>query len=372
MLELLADLSNRHGVRVENLDDILPQAMRDAEHIAYLRIWEVRAGGEEPLQRLDRASHREWMRIAGYELDEELEDQDEDDEDTWYGHDASDPLADEPEPTPVDAFASAPAALDPLDEWRSAMVHYIVHVAARNVIASRMVKLRVRAYAVKGHSSPFGRTFTVENLRYEAQVDPAMRPTKPQEPPKSMEEADMRAAMPGMAALASFYERHTRHVMEKTEDLVGIHERITQRAYDELGEVRKDVNALYREIASERRARVDEKVQAAERHNEAIRSEQETQERRELIKQSLDQFGEVAKAVMMSKGVPAELIPVLERLNAKPELMAALKDPNVLEMLDDPEAVEGLAQLLQQAAAQAVEHKRAQQAATEEPPPPPA
>ena len=72
MLELLADLSNRHGVRVENLDDILPQAMRDAEHIAYLRIWEVRAGGEEPLQRLDRASHREWMRIAGYELDEEL------------------------------------------------------------------------------------------------------------------------------------------------------------------------------------------------------------------------------------------------------------------------------------------------------------
>ena len=372
--DLMNDLSRRHGVAIANLDDILPSIERDAEHIAYLRMFGHGAEGEYPLQRVNYDDWREWMRIAGYELDGEPEEEDEDDE-PWFEGDV---LADEPEPEAPDPYVSDEKEAE-LRGWKAAMVHFIVHVAARNVLASRMAKIRVRAYGPKGHASHFSRTFVVENLRFEAQVEPSERPPPPQAPPDTLEEAEVRAAMPGMSALASGYERHNRHVLDGTERLLALHERITQRAYDELGEVRKDVNALYREIAEERRARVDEKVKAAEAASDMVRSEQEATERRELIKQTVDQFGEVAKAVLVAKGVPADLVPVLERLNGKPDLMAALKDPNVLEMLEDPEAVEGLSELLKQAAAQAVAHKRAQADATEstagegdEPPPPPA
>ena len=373
--DLMNDLSRRHGVSIVNLDDILPSMERDAEHIAYLRMFATGPEGEYPLQRLNYDGWRDWMRVAGYELESSGSDEEEDDEEGWF--DGDDVLADEPEPAAPDPYASPDKEAE-LRAWRAAMVHFVVHVSARNVLASRMAKIRVRAYGPKGHASHFSRNFTVENLRFEAQVEPSERPQAPQPPPETMEEAEVRAAMPGMSALASGYERHNKHVLDSTERLIGLHERITQRAYDELGSNRDHVNQLYREVADERRARVDEKVKAAEAASDMVRNEQEAAERRELIKQTVDQFGDVAKAVLVAKGVPADLVPVLERLNGKPDLMAALKDPNVLEMLDDPEAVEGLSALLKQAAAQAVAHKRAAAQAEstppegDEPPAPPA
>ena len=75
--------------------------------------------------------------------------------------------------------------------------------------------------------------------------------------------------------------------------------------------------------------------------------------RTELAKQALTQIGQAAQAFLVGRGIPPELTDVLGSISNSPELMAAMNDPEVRELMKDPNNLSALAGMLRHATATA-------------------
>ena len=72
-----------------------------------------------------------------------------------------------------------------------------------------------------------------------------------------------------------------------------------------------------------------------------------------LAQQALQQLGEAAKAFLAAKGVSPEMADVLGAISQSPDLVAALGDPDVKALMQEPANLKALAGMLKGAAAQA-------------------
>ena len=105
-------------------------------------------------------------------------------------------------------------------------------------------------------------------------------------------------------------------------------------------------------------------VGTAEQEREQVRDAGDARVREALVTQFIQELGSLGRAVAASKtGIPAELSDVVGALGASPDLMEALKLPEVRALLNDEATLKELAQLLRNVAA-------ANKAATAAPKPP--
>lgn len=279
-------------------------------------------------------------------------------------------------------------------------------VAQSQAHGARMVRIQLRAYKHKGSGTAFSRQFAVYNSLYDAQVPAAQRELPP---PETLEEAELQASIPAMASLADGYERFTRFLEHRYERLsdaerqqregaqrwtqsfmdtltqqVEAVDRVRKSALEELltelGQMREEKRALLDTLTAERTAHLLETKTQLESEQEREAAAKESEARERLLSKGIEELGATAKLIWAAKqGLPPELMPLVERLQAKPELLRVLSDPNVAEMLDDDRVANGLSSLLSQTAADFQSAKQAppepapepSAQATTEPPAPP-
>ena len=72
-----------------------------------------------------------------------------------------------------------------------------------------------------------------------------------------------------------------------------------------------------------------------------------------LARDALNQLGEATKAFFTAQGISPEMADVAQVLGQSPELLGALKDPDVQSLMSDPGNLKLIAGMLKQAGAQA-------------------
>ena len=165
-------------------------------------------------------------------------------------------------------------------------------------------------------------------------------------PHPTFDEAANDGAAKGIKALGDYYAQWGRIVLGSVGQLQGVNNEMLGRLHKQLGESREQVDTLVGAILENRykELELDEERRSEERDGVA---------RHALAKEALSQLGDAAKAFLTARGVNPEMADVLGVLGSSPELIAALNDPDVRALMDDPSNLSGLAQMLKGAAAQA-------------------
>jgi len=231
-------------------------------------------------------------------------------------------------------------------------------ITANNTHGEEWCRYRVRIYGPKGMRVLHTATFVVRSLVDVEQlpakvVESAPSPTAPSViPAPSFEGVEVEGAATGMRALGDYYAQWGRIVLGSVGQLQSVNNDMLGRLHHQLEESRGQVDTLVASI-------LESKVAQLQVSETRQIEEQQDQARHALAREAISQLGDTAKAFLAARGVTPELAEVLEVLGQSPELVAALNDPDVRALMQDPSNLSDLAKMLKMVGQQA---RAAQQA----------
>ena len=218
-------------------------------------------------------------------------------------------------------------------------------LAMRCTVAEEYRRFRVRLYSVKGMRVLDSGSFMCRNDDWEIQIAP--RPAPKREIPKpSFEDAAAEGGAKAMRELGHLYAQWGNIVIGSVDQLQGVNNSMNAQLHRQLRDARDQVDQLVAAILEYRHKQ-------ALSSDERERDEREDDTRAMLARDAINQLGEAARAFLATRGLSPEMAEVLGMLGNSPELSAALADPDVRTLMQDPENLKGLAAMLRQAAIQA-------------------
>jgi len=337
---------HEEGFTFEGLEPIEQRFLRRAAGASYLVIKDrSERNHEETLDRLEltdddldpyldqpfglaplaQADYDGWE----HDPDEHDEDSDEDSED-------------DDEDEPPHRLAFTPEPLTNAEKVRAAF-RWIRECAIRNTIGDRSTRFRVKLYGPKGVNCLATGQFVCRNDAYD--VDDAAMP-KLEIPAPTFEEATRAGSVKGLKALGDYYAQWGQIVLGSVGQLQGVNNAMLARLHRQLQESRGQVDQL---VASILEFRVRELEVAEER----AADERDGDARTTLAREALGQLGSAASAFLAGRGMTPEMIDVFGQIGGNPDLMAALKDASVRDLMKDPDNMKALAEMLRQAGQQA-------------------
>ena len=330
----------------EGLHEIEGRIRRLAKDVGYLAISDrTERNCEEPLGRFDFT-----MKDALPYLEqdgESAEPSEEDDEPEWpeeEGDDTEEPAEQaepdaEGEPRDTDALAEAGC-------------RWLRDIARRNTVGEPYRRFRVRVYTLKGARVLDTASFVCKNVDHDldlpATIDGSSAPNEPELriPTPSFDEAALAGASRSMKALGDSYAQWGQIVLGSVGQMQGVNNAMLARLHRQLQDSRNQVDQLVASILEFRVAelKASDELRAGERKDD---------QRTELARQALLQFGEVTKALFLARGVPPELGGLLGAIQQNQSLVSALSEPDVQALLEDHKNLEMLAGMLRQFGQQA-------------------
>jgi hypothetical protein len=272
---------------------------------------------------------------------------------------ASAMVADEPwdDDGPSEAWEpeSEPDKPSPVEMMKAAL-RWVREVAIRNTTGESHRRFRVKLYAAKAIDVLASGQFVCRNDRFDL-TEYATPATPPPIPAPTFEEAEGAGAVKGLKALGDYYAQWGAIVLGSVGQLQGVNNAMLARLHRQLQESRDQVDQLVASI-------LEFRVKEIEVQEERLSDEREGDARTALAREALGQLGQAANAFLAGRGLSPESVELLGMLGASPDLMAALKDPKVRALMQEPDNLKSLAEMLRQAGSQA-------QAANEAATPPP-
>lgn len=261
--------------------------------------------------------------------------------------------------------------------WIRAMVR-------RNMITERSGRFRVRVYSAKGSKVLLTGSFTVQNTQPEEEPAPppkrpemprpgpipsiptVLGPTSSQPPtqlalpqgpgshggplpatppilsptPSPHHDTAMTGAATAYRHLGDCYTQFGDLVLGSVSSLQNVLSLTNRDLGTQLRESRGQVDTLVGSV-------LDFRVQELN-HSSNTQQVAAQDHRTALARDAIQQLGETAKAFFVARGVPPNLAEVMQAISSSPELVSALDDPAVREVLRDPRNLQGLAGLLKQ------------------------
>ena len=258
---------------------------------------------------------------------------------------------------------------DGAEEWPiilHAACWWVREMAARNVVGEGFRRFRVRVYGPKGVKSIYCGQFVCNNTDIARPVEPAraapppaplqlIHPTvapQPQPAPAVISPAEQQGVSTGMVALGTYYAQFGQLLLNSVSHLQGLSDGMMARMDVHLRESRGQVDQLVASFLEFRFKQVTD----AEEANAASRQQEVNSN---LTRNALSSLSDVAKAFVVTRGMPPETTELISALGTSPELMATLKEPDVQALMKDPANLRDLASLLKQAG----QHARVSQGA---------
>ena len=301
----------------EGLDPIVDGIVEQAQHLAYITISDrTNYRSEEKIGRLDVTPEE----LAPW-LDRELRE------------------------AGVPDFESADG-LDP-DVLERGIHRWLCQLAMQHAVGTSSSTFRVRAYAIKGHKVLASGCFVVKREDEETTTQ-LVRP----EPPvmqrsdffTSFEDLEIEGSRAGMRALGGYYAQLGTLMMSTMRQVSTVHREMIDDLHGQVKESRGQLDEVLGALLETRAAASMVKVQEDAEARKA-------QSHNMLAQQAIHGIGEAAKAFAMAKsGVSPEMAGLAEKMGKSPELMQALMSADVQTLMEQPENLKTVAQMLQQAA----------------------
>ena len=250
-----------------------------------------------------------------------------------------------PEPEVRDAESDAV-------RYATAACRWLRDIATRNTVGESYRRFRMKAYGPKGVRVVDTGSFLCRNESFDLDLPLGAVPQGPsadsalQIPTPTFEQVETKGAAKGIQALGDYYAQWGRIVLGSMGQLQHVNNDMLARLHRQLQDSRGQVDELVAAILEFRAAemKVGADKAAEERANDT---------RTMLAQQALQQLGEAAKAFLAAKGVSPEMADVLGAISQSPDLVAALGDPDVKALMQEPANLKALAGMLKGAAAQA-------------------
>ena len=308
----------------------------------------ARAGQGAYIALKDRTDRKHEEGVGRVDLDaaqlaEFIEDDDE--EAGLYGalgdDDPSEPWYDEGESTSEDDVSP--------EQLMRAALRWVRATATRNTSGDARRHFRVRLFGPKGYSAIEGGHFDCFDRSVGQEDDDEPLPRIPPPNPSLAQSASMSK---GLGALGEFYAQWGRIVLGSVGQIQGVNNKLLEKLHKQLQDSRDQNDQLIAAILEARVAEIEaQETRAATEH--------EGDARAALAKEALGQLGAAANTFLVSRGMSPEAVDVFSRLGTSSDLMSALQDPGVQELMKDPENLKGLADMLKQAGQQAQAAKAA-------------
>ena len=225
-----------------------------------------------------------------------------------------------------------------------AACRWLRDISERCTVGETYRRFRVKAWGPKAYRMVDSGQFVCRN--HDADLDLPHEESAPTMPEPDFDKAAVRGAARGIQALGEFYAQWGNIVIGGISQLQGINNSMTARLHKQLQESRDQVDQL---VGSVLEYRFNDAT-AAEVHKADAR---EVDARTTLARNAIEQVGQAARALLTQQAVPGDLTEVIGVMGQSPELLEALRDPDVRSLMQDPANLGHLAKLLKQAAAQA-------------------
>jgi hypothetical protein len=335
----------RESYVFEGLDEIEGRIRRLCDDISYLALSDrTDRSQEEQLGRFDfsRKDALPYLEQGGEPEPAETSEEASEEDPRFEQED------DEPEDE--ESSDGDPSGAEEPGAFADAACLWLRDIARRNTVGEPYRRFRLKLYGPKGLRVLDTATFVCRNNDYDLEL-PATLERKEREPElriptPTFEEAEIQGASRGMRALGDYYSQWGHIVLGSASQLQAVNNAMLARVSRQLEASQGQVDKL---VASILEYRMAELKLAEERRAE----ERSDDTRAELARHALQQLGEAAKAFLATRGVPPELADVLGALGQSPALVSALGEPEVRELVSEPQNLELLAGMLRQAGQQA-------------------
>ena len=342
----------REKFTFQGLDPIEKRLKRLAEDVAYLTVTDrTDRKNEEQLGRfeLTLADALPYLDAApSWDVDDEPDE--EDDEGSAFGAFPDDEDEDDDQ-EPDDDPPEARDAEHDAPRYAEAACRWLRDIAMRNTVGESYRRFRVKAYGPKGTRVVDTGSFLCRNETFDLDLPMGAAPQGSpdgalQIPSPTFDQVETAGATKGIKALGDYYAQWGRIVLGSMGQLQHVNNDMLGRLHRQLQDSRSQVDEL---VAAILEFRVAEMKMSDDRRAEDRALDTRTM----LAQQALQQLGEAAKAFLAAKGVNPELADVLGSISQSPDLVAALNDPDVRALMQDPNNLKALAGMLRGAAAQA-------------------
>jgi hypothetical protein len=223
-------------------------------------------------------------------------------------------------------------------------------LAERNMGGDELRRFRVKAYSPKAARVVETTTFSCRDTDVEPEAAPlTLRETAQVNlpmPVPTFEAVETHASAKGMKALGDNYAQFGHLLVGTFHQLQNINNAVVNNLHRDLQHSRQQVDQLTAAVLTHR-------ATEAERDDQRVVAERHDDTRTELARQALQQLGEGMKAFLVSKGLTPEMSEIMGVLGQNAELAAALQDPDVRLLIQEPGNVSALALMLKQAGSQA-------------------
>ena len=254
-----------------------------------------------------------------------------------------------PEPDPTGFEGSLPLTHDDLVQ---AALNWMRETSSANTVGDRRRKYRVKIFGPTGdrmlESAQFYCCDAEASDEHEVDDEPPALPVVHQASPELLHltAAEQEGVAVGMRALGEYYARWGEMVLNGVDRLQRVGDNSLDKVHGQLQDARGQVDTL---LASVVRFRLKEIRAANDRHTQDRKTDAKT----ELANTALEKLGEAAQAFMVGQGLQPETMEVVATLGRSPALMAALHDPDVRALMEDPAHLDHLATMLRSAGQQA-------------------
>ena len=329
----------------QGLDPIADRIRCSADDIGYLVV-------------VDRTDRKHAETLGRFDLTEEsalpyIEGEPDDEDEEFEGYlarpmgvdddDEQEPEAEAPDPPePRDDRGPMPMSL-----VAEAAIRWVKDIAARNTVGEEWRRYRVKVFSPKGIRQMDSGQFVCRNHDFDLDVpaaDEVLRELRIPEP--DLDRAEKAGMAKGIKALGDYYAQWGQIVLGSMGQLQGVNNAMLSRHHRQLQHSQNHVDQLVAAILTYRVA----EAELAEQRRSADRSDDS---RTVLAQQALQQLGDAAKALLAARGVTPELADALGAIGQSPELVATLNEPDVRDLMHDPNNLRLLAAMLKQAAQQA-------------------
>jgi len=249
---------------------------------------------------------------------------------------------DDPAEPGYDGDESASGGEHSPEQLMRAALRWVRATAIRNTSGDSRRHFRVRLFGPKGYSALEGGHFDCFDRSIDEQDDEPL----PEIPPPDPGFAQNASMSKGLGALGEFYAQWGRIVLGSVGQIQGVNNNLLEKLHKQLQDARDQNDQLIAAILEARVAEIEAKEARAV-------NEHEGDARHALAKEALGQLGAAANTFLVSRGMSPEAVDVFRRLGSSSDLMSALQDPAVQELMKDEGNLRGLAEMLKQAGQQA-------------------
>ena len=256
----------------------------------------------------------------------------------------------------ADEFDENEPDLDELDaeQIMRGALRWVRDLATRNALGEPFCRFRVRLFAPKGFKVVDSGHFTCSNESVDHEDGDEDEDDGfggiPREqlriPTPSFDAENVRGSIKGLRTLGDFYAQWGQIVLGSVGQLQGVNNAMLGRLAKQLKEARGQVDQLVASI-------LENRVKELDVQSERLTDERDGDARTALAREALGQLGQAANAFLAGRGLSPESAELFTTLGSSPELLAALSDPGVRQLMQDPDNLRSLAEMLRQAAVQA-------------------